>query len=71
MRLGGVLVLVYLAVGVVVAASNDYFEHLGTLNDIFEMIAAVLIWPAVLLGVNINFSGGEGGGGGGGAGGGG
>jgi hypothetical protein len=69
MRAGGVILLLYIVVGVIVAASNGYFQGLGNLQTILEMIVAVLAWPLVLAGVDINFAGTAGGGGGGGGGG--
>ena len=45
---------VYVIVGVVVAAVNDYFDSLGSLRAIGEAIVAVLIWPLILLGVDVN-----------------
>jgi hypothetical protein len=71
MRAGGVILLVYIVVGVIVAATNDYFQGLGNLTNILEAIVAVLAWPLILLGVDINFAGDLNGGGGGGNGGGG
>jgi sulfite exporter TauE/SafE len=68
MRTGGVLLLAYIVVGVIVAAINNYFQGLGNLTDVLEMLAAILLWPAVLVGVDINFAGGGGNGGGGGGG---
>ena len=55
MRLPG-LGLIYLVVGVVVAAVNDYFENLGNIRRVLEAVIAVLIWPLILLGVDINIS---------------
>lgn len=55
MRLPG-LGLIYLIVGVVVAALKDYFDNLGTLKRVLEAVIAVLIWPLVLLGVDININ---------------
>jgi hypothetical protein len=51
--------LLYLVVGVLVAAGvigseRDYFSGLSNLEETAEMILAVLLWPLVLLGVNIN-----------------
>jgi hypothetical protein len=67
MRRGGLILVVYLVVGVIVAITQGYFEGLGNITDILEAVVAVLIWPLVLIGVDINFSdGGNGGGGGGG-----
>jgi hypothetical protein len=68
MRLGGVILLIYLVVGVIVAAMNNYFSGLGNVTEVLEMIVAVVAWPLVLVGVDINFAGGAGGGGGGGGG---
>jgi len=45
---------VYVIVGVVVAAINDYFDDLATLRAVGEAILAVIIWPLILLGVDVN-----------------
>jgi hypothetical protein len=44
----------YLIVGVVVAAIKDYFDNLESLKAVLELLIAILIWPLILLGVNIN-----------------
>jgi hypothetical protein len=44
---------VYLIIGVVVAAANDYFDHLGSFKRIISAILAVLLWPLVLFGLDI------------------
>jgi hypothetical protein len=57
MRRGGFSISVtaiYLIVGVVVAAVNDYFDRLGNGYRIGEAILAVLLWPLVLFGVDID-----------------
>jgi len=46
--------IVYLAIGVVVAAIYDYFETLGTLGRVFTAIAAVILWPLLLFGFDIS-----------------
>lgn len=54
-RRGGLSVgVVYLIVGVVVAAVEDYFDRLGTLERVGEAVVAVLIWPLLLFGVDVN-----------------
>lgn len=58
MRLGGVLVLIYVLVGVLVAFSQDYFTGLRQVADYLEALIAVLIWPVVLIGFDINIGGG-------------
>ncbi len=70
----GFFFLTYLVVGVLVAASiigseGNYFSGLGNLEEFAEMVLAVLLWPLVLLDVNvnigdINIGGGDSGGGG-------
>lgn len=47
------LLLVWVVIGVVVAAIYDYFNSLGTSGKILTAIAAVLVWPLLLLGFDI------------------
>ena len=47
---------IYLIVGVVVAAMNDYFGNLGTVKQILEALIAVVIWPFILAGIDVNLS---------------
>ena len=55
MRSFGVLFLIaYLVVGAFVAGIFDYFQALGELENILSAILAILLWPLVLLGVNLN-----------------
>jgi hypothetical protein len=55
MRSGPSIVsLVYLIVGVIVAAGHAYFTHLTALMPLLSAILAVLLWPLVLLGVNLH-----------------
>lgn len=55
----GLFFLVYLVVGLLVAAGivgdeSSYFSSLSNLEEIAEMVLAVLLWPLVLLDVNVN-----------------
>jgi hypothetical protein len=55
----GLFFVLYLVVGVLVAAGivgseRDYLSGLSNLEETAEMILAVVLWPLVLLGVNIN-----------------
>jgi hypothetical protein len=45
--------IVYLAIGVYVAADRNYLDHLGSVDRIASAIFEVLLWPLVLLGVDI------------------
>jgi uncharacterized membrane protein YgcG len=55
----GLFSLLYLVVGVLVAAGiigseGSYFSGLSNLEELVEMVLAVLLWPLVLLDVNVN-----------------
>jgi hypothetical protein len=52
-RLGAVLFVVYIVIGVVVAAGHDYFENLDALKPIASAVLAVLLWPLILFGINL------------------
>jgi hypothetical protein len=46
--------VVYIVIGVAVAASNDYFERLNTLRRVVSALLAVALWPLVLLGIDLH-----------------
>ena len=46
--------LIYIVVGVAIAASYDYFERLNTLRQIVSALLAVGLWPLVLLGIDVH-----------------
>jgi hypothetical protein len=48
----GLFGLVYLLVGVFVAASQDYLERLGQLKGILTALLGILLWPLLLLGID-------------------
>jgi hypothetical protein len=54
MRRNSLLGLVYLVIGIVVAASNDYFKNIDTAKRILSAVLAVLLWPLVLLDVDLH-----------------
>lgn len=55
MRLiSGVVTIVYLLVGVVIAANNDYFTNLDGLRGIVSAVLAVVLWPLILLDVDLH-----------------
>lgn len=54
MRSFGLLIVVaYVVVGAFVAATSGYFQGLGELENILSAILAILLWPLVLLDVNL------------------
>lgn len=52
--LGALLFVVYIIIGVVVAAGHHHFEHLDALKPIVSAVLAVLLRPLVLFGVNLH-----------------
>jgi hypothetical protein len=49
-----VLFVVYVIIGVIVAAGHHYFEHLDAVRPIASAVLAVVLWPLVLLGVSFH-----------------
>ena len=49
-----VVLVAYIAVGVLVANSHHYFAHLGGAKRILSAALAVVAWPLVLFGVNLH-----------------
>ncbi len=49
--LGGII---YLIIGVVLASSHHYFAHASTLKPIISAILAVVLWPLLLVGINLH-----------------
>ena len=45
-------VVAWIVVGLVVAAQQDFLDHLGSLERILSAILAVAVWPLVLLDVH-------------------
>ena len=62
MRGTGIITLIYLVVGVLVAASKDYFGDVSGVFDLVNILLAIVLWPLVLLGVDFDLGGKDGGG---------
>lgn len=52
--LGAVLLVIYIVVGFVVANSHPHFAHLDQVKPIASAVLAVVLWPLVLLGVDLH-----------------
>ena len=53
---GGLLTIAYVVIGAFVAAANHYFSHVGTIEGVASAIIAILIWPLVLIGIDIRIT---------------
>jgi hypothetical protein len=51
---GSLLLLVYVGVGVAIAASHHYFQHVHGWRGVLSAIFAVFLWPLVLLGIDLH-----------------
>ena len=55
MRRGpSLLALVYVGVGVAIAATHDYFENVSGWRGVLSAILAIFLWPLVLLGIDLH-----------------
>lgn len=66
MRIGGIIAIVYLVIGVLVAANRNYLGDINSVGALIDLLLAIVLWPLILLGVDINLAGGDKGGKGGG-----
>ena len=46
--------LIYVAIGIFLAASKDYLENLDTIKRALSAILAILLWPLLLLGIDLH-----------------
>jgi hypothetical protein len=53
---------VYLLVGVLIASDHHYFANLHGVNSVVSAILAVVLWPLIVVGVNLHIGGGNNGG---------
>ena len=51
------LIVVYLVIGVIVAANRKYLPSLDSIREIISAALAIVLWPLVLLGVNLRIRG--------------
>ena len=47
------LPLIWIVIGLIVAATHHFFDHVGTIGAILSAILAVQLWPLILLGVKL------------------
>ncbi len=49
----GIATAIYLVLGLLVAVANNYFDHLTTFGRLLSALLAVVLWPLLLLGLDI------------------
>ena len=50
----GLGTVVWLIIGLIVAAAHHYFTNIATLKLVVSAILAVVLWPLVLVGINLH-----------------
>ncbi len=48
--------VIYLVVGILVAAAYHYFAHLTTVARLLSAVLAVALWPLLLLGIHLHIT---------------
>ena len=57
MRLKTLIAVAYLIVGLIVAANDNYLRELESVRQVVSAILAIVLWPLVLLGVDLHIRG--------------
>lgn len=51
---GSALGVIYLIIGVIVAANRHYFMHFSAVKPIISAILAIILWPLLLAGISLH-----------------
>ncbi len=46
--------IIWLVVGVLVASAHHYLANVGTIKLIVSALLAIILWPLLLLGINLH-----------------
>ena len=46
--------IIWIVVGIILASNHHYFGNLNTLARIVSALLAILLWPLLLLGINLH-----------------
>jgi hypothetical protein len=57
LRIRTLITIAYLIVGLIVAANENYLRNLDTVRRVISAILAIVLWPLVLLGVDLHIRG--------------
>jgi hypothetical protein len=53
-RRPSLLGIIYLIIGVALAADRNYFDSLDTVREIASAVLAILLWPLLVLGIDLH-----------------
>jgi sulfite exporter TauE/SafE len=57
LRIRSLIALAYLIIGLIVAANDHYLRQLESVRQVVSAILAIVLWPLVLLGVDLHIRG--------------
>jgi hypothetical protein len=57
LRLRSLIAIAYLVVGLIVAANDNYLRDLENVRQVVSAVLAIVLWPLVLLGVDLHIRG--------------
>ncbi len=52
----GIFPVVYVIIGAIIANQHHYFTHLNTFSQVLSAVLAIVLWPLILLQVNLHVS---------------
>ena len=53
-RLSPLVATIYVVIGIFVANDHDYFRSMSAIKPFISAVLAVLLWPLILLGINLH-----------------
>jgi hypothetical protein len=57
LRIRTLITIAYLIVGLIVAANENYLRNLDSVRRVISAILAIVLWPLVLLGIDLHIRG--------------
>jgi sulfite exporter TauE/SafE len=57
LRIRTLITIAYLIVGLIVAANENYLRNLDNVRRVIAAILAIVLWPLVLLGIDLHIRG--------------
>ena len=56
MRRYSIGVIIYIIIGVIMASNRGYLSQLGSISNSLSALLAIVLWPLMLLGVNLHLA---------------
>lgn len=48
--------IIYIIIGIIMASNRGYLVDLGSIPNLLSAILAIVLWPLILLGVNLRIA---------------